>query len=170
MSGPEGSSIKNVRLCAMVFLGERVMEEDIKFMSLAYKEAIKALRKDEVPIGAIVVHNGKVIAKGYNQRESKQVVTAHAETIAIEKACKKLKTWRLDDCTLYTTLEPCIMCSGVIVQCRIKSIVFGALTNKCMGLTSILKHKELNYKPHIQGGILEEECSKLVSNYFKDKR
>lgn len=171
MSGPEGSSIKNARLCAMAFLEEKAMEEDIKFMKIAYQEAKKALVKDEVPIGAVIVHNGQVIAKAYNQRETKQLVTAHAETMAIEKACKKLSTWRLEECTLYTTLEPCLMCSGVIVQSRIKRVVFGAITNKFFGLTKIFNHKEeMNYKIEIQGGILEKECSTLVSNYFKDKR
>lgn len=146
------------------------MEEDIKYMELAYKEALKALKKDEVPIGAVVVHDGQVIAKAYNQRQSKQMVTAHAETVAVEKACKKLGSWRLDDCTLYTTLEPCVMCSGVIIQSRIKRVVFGALTNKWLGLTSLVEFEGVSHKPEVQGGILEDKCSTLVSNYFKDKR
>ncbi|MFV0393880.1 MAG: nucleoside deaminase [Coprobacillaceae bacterium] len=146
------------------------MEEDIKYMKLAYKEALKALKIDEVPIGAIVVQKGKIIAKAYNQRENKQLVTAHAEIMAIEKACKKLHTWKLDDCTLYTTLEPCVMCSGVIVQSRIKRVVFGAMTNKWLGLTTISNSKDVSHKPEIESGVLGEECSSLISNYFKDKR
>jgi tRNA(adenine34) deaminase len=146
------------------------MEEDIKFMLLAYKEAKQALMIDEVPIGAVIVCQGKVIAKAYNQREKKQQVTAHAETLAIEKACRKLQTWRLDECTLYTTLEPCIMCAGVILQSRIKRVVFGALTNKWIGLTEIANYDNVPYQPEIQSGILEAECSLLISNYFKNKR
>ena len=152
------------------FLGEKTMEEDIKFMKLAYREAIKAIKKDEVPIGAVVVQNGRIIARAYNQRERKQLVTAHAETMALEKACKKLNTWRLDDCTLYTTLEPCIMCSGVIIQCRIKRVVFGAMTNKWMGLTTVINYQDVNFRPEILGNVLKKECSMLLINYFKDKR
>lgn len=152
------------------FLGEIAMERDIKYMELAYKEAIKALKKDEVPVGAVIVHDGRVIAKAYNQRQSKQLVTAHAETMVVEKACRKLGSWRLDDCILYTTLEPCIMCSGVIIQSRIKKVVYGAVTNKFMGLTSLVNNQGVSHKPEVEGGILEEKCSTLVSRYFKDKR
>lgn len=146
------------------------MEENIEYMRIAYIEAKKALKKDEVPIGAIIVYQGKVIAKAYNQREQKQLVTAHAETMVIEKACKKLGTWRLDDCILYTTLEPCLMCSGVIIQSRIKKVFFGAKTNKGIGLTTLIEQQEIQHQLEIQGGILQKECSTLVSDYFKDKR
>ena len=96
---------------------------DEYYMQKAYHEALKALKIDEVPVGAVIVRDGKIIARGHNQRESKNMATAHAETIAIQKACRKLNSWRLDDCTLYTTLEPCLMCTGVIIQSRIQRVV-----------------------------------------------
>lgn len=171
MSGPEGSSIKNARLCVMVFIRREMMVDDIKYMKIAYQEAVKAKEKDEVPIGAVIVCNDKVIAKAFNQREHKQVVTAHAETIAIEKACKKLNTWRLDDCTLYCTLEPCVMCSGVIMQSRIKRVVYGASTEKWIALTSMIRDCQgFNHIPEVTGQVLEDECASLLKKYFKDKR
>lgn len=147
------------------------MEQDTKYMNMAYLEALKALKEDEVPVGAIIVKDGKVIAKAYNQRESKQMVTYHAETKAIEKACKKLKSWRLEECTLYTTLEPCIMCSGVIINSRIKRVVYGASETKWVSLSKLLSMDgNFNHKPEIIDGVLKEECSNLIKNYFKDKR
>lgn len=147
------------------------MDQDIKYMELAYKEALKALKKDEVPVGAILVKEGKVIARAHNQRETKQLVTAHAETLVIEKACHKLKSWRLEDCILYTTLEPCIMCSGVIINSRIKKVVYGASDIKWMSLEQLIQQNHaLNHKPEIIGGILKEKCAALIINYFKDKR
>lgn len=147
------------------------MDQDIKYMELAYNEALKALKYDEVPVGAILVKGDKVIAKAYNQRETKQLVTAHAETMVIEKACKKLHSWRLEDCILYTTLEPCIMCSGVIINSRIKKVVYGASDIKWMSLEQLIhQNNAINHKPEVVGGILKEKCSTLISDYFKDKR
>ena len=144
-----------------------------KFMKLAIKEAKKALLKDEVPIGCVIVKDDKVIARGYNLRESKQNSIAHAEVIAIQKACKKLGTWRLEDCTLYVTLEPCPMCSGAILQSRIKHVVYGAYDPKggcidsCMQMYKI---KGFNHYPETESGILEEECAQLLKDFFKEKR
>lgn len=144
---------------------------DTVYMEMAYKEALKALAKDEVPVGAILVKNNQIIAKAHNQRETKQLVTAHAETLAIERACKKLKSWRLEGCILYTTLEPCIMCSGVIINSRIDKVVYGASDNKWMSLEQLVHQgNALNHKPIIIGGILKDKCAKLITEYFKDKR
>lgn len=147
------------------------MDIDIKYMELAYKEALKALAIDEVPVGAVLVQDGRVIAKAHNLRETKQLVTAHAETLVIERACKKLKSWRLEGCTLYTTLEPCIMCSGVIINSRIEKVVYGASDDKWMSLEQLVNQDNaLNHKPIIISGILKEKCATLITKYFKDKR
>lgn len=143
------------------------------FMELAIKEAEKALAVDEVPIGCVIVKDGKVIARGFNHRETKQDVSSHAEMEAIRKANKKLKSWRLVDCDLYVTLEPCIMCMGAIIQSRIGNIYFGALDPKGGAIESslkVLEAKNINHYPTVQGGILQERCSSLISDYFKTKR
>lgn len=144
-----------------------------KFMKAAILEAIKAEQKDEVPIGCIIVKNNKIIARGHNLRESKQQSIAHAEIIAIQKACKKLGSWRLEGCTLYVTLEPCPMCSGAIIQSRIQSVVYGAKDPKggclvsCMEMYNI---KGFNHYPLIIHDVLSDECSLLLTNFFKKKR
>lgn len=149
------------------------MEQDIQFMKQALKEAKKAHEKDEVPIGAILVKDGKVISRGHNTRETKQISTHHAEINCIEKACKKLGTWRLEECILYVTLEPCPMCAGAIFQSRIKKVVFGAYDPKggsygsCFNLNDV---KGLNHYPEIVGGVLQEECSAILKKFFKIKR
>lgn len=143
---------------------------DIEYMKIAYQQAEIAKENDEVPIGAIIVKDHKIISKGYNQKETLNDVTAHAEMIAIKEACKKLKTWHLDGCILYSTLEPCIMCSGAIIQSRIKKVVFGAKGQRWHGLTEYLKCHEFNHYPQIIEGVLEEECSSLITQYFHLKR
>lgn len=145
---------------------------DEEYMEMACLEALKALEEDEVPIGAIVVKNGEVIAKSYNQRESKNQVVAHAEISAIQKACTYLNSWRLDDCTLYTTLEPCLMCSGAIIQSRMKRVVYGASADKWLSLNKIITmpDRNINHVPIIDKGILENQCVQLIKNYFKNKR
>lgn len=144
-----------------------------KYMKLAIKEAIKARDIDEVPIGAIIVKNNKIIARAHNLREKKQQATAHAEILAIEKACKKLGTWRLEDCTLYVTLEPCAMCTGATILSRIKHVVYGAkdLKGGCVeSCIEMYKQQGFNHYPTYESGILEDECSKLLSDFFKEKR
>ena len=142
-------------------------------MSIALKEALKAEAMDEVPVGAIIVKNGKIISKGFNVREAKEDALGHAEIIAIRKANKKLKSWRLDDCVLYVTIEPCIMCGGAIIQSRIKRVVYGAKDYKggCFGSSiNILEAENINHHPEVVGGVLEEKCSSLIKDYFKKKR
>lgn len=146
------------------------MEE--KYMELALKEARKSFEEDEVPIGAVIVQNGKVIAKAHNTRNKTQNAINHAEVIAISKACKKLKSWRLDDAEIYVTLEPCPMCAGAILNARINKLYFGAYdkTSKTNLLEIIMKDDRLNHKTEVNGGILEKECSTVLSEFFKGKR
>ena len=144
-----------------------------EYMKLALEMAKKAEKKDEVPIGAVIVLNGKVIAKAYNKKESKNLATAHAEILAINKASKKLKSWRLDGAELYVTLEPCPMCAGAIVNARIKKVYFGAYEPKSGSAVSkfnILTESGLNHVTEYEGGVMEEECSSIIKNYFKKKR
>ncbi len=142
-------------------------------MSLALKEAQKALLIDEVPIGCVIVKNNKVIARGHNRRETKRDVSSHAEMETIRKANKKLDSWRLVDCDLYVTIEPCLMCMGAIYQSHIKNVYYGAKDLKGGAITSSIDFSEiknLNYYPNIVGGVLEEECSQIIKDYFKNKR
>ena len=139
----------------------------------AIKEAKKAELLDEVPIGCVIVKDNKIISRGHNVRESKNNPIGHAEIIAITKASKKLKSWRLNDCELYVTIEPCIMCSGAIIQSRIKAVYYGAKDYKGGAFGSsidVLKAENINHHPEIVGGVLEKECSELISRYFKNKR
>lgn len=147
------------------------MEE--KFMIEALREAKKAYKKKEVPIGAVIVYKNKIISRGYNLRESKNNSLLHAEVIAIKKACKKLKSWRLDECELYVTLEPCPMCSGAIIQSRIKNIFYGAKDPKSGCVNSkveLFKHGLFNHDVNVAGGLLEGECSQLLKDFFKELR
>ncbi len=144
-----------------------------KFMRLAIKEALKAKLKDEVPIGAVLVLDGKVIARAHNLMESRQKATAHAEILCIEKACKKLKSWRIEDATLFVTVEPCAMCAGAIVNARIKEVVFGAYEKKsgcALSKYPVLEDNGLNHSVGYIGGVLEDECALLLKEYFKQKR
>ncbi len=150
-----------------------MIDNKIKFMKTAYKLAQKAYDIGEVPIGAVIVKDGKIIAKAYNKRNCKRLATAHAEILAIEKACKKLNDWRLDACEMYVTLEPCPMCAGAIVNSRIKKLYFGAYERKSGSVFSnyqILFKGGLNHTVDAEGGILEEECSMLLKKFFKSKR
>lgn len=141
------------------------------------KEAIKMAKKakdlDEVPIGAVIVQNGKIIARACNLMEKKKSATAHAEILAIEKACKKVGDWRLNGCELYVTIEPCAMCAGAIVNARIDKVFFGAYETKSGCAQSkfpVLTQSGLNHVTEFVGGIEEKTCSDLIKNYFKEKR
>ena len=144
-----------------------------KFMRVAINQALKALEKDEVPIGACIVLDGKVIARAHNLVENAQDATAHAEVLAIKKACKKLNSWRLDGAELYVTLEPCSMCAGAIANARIKKVYFGAHEKKsgcAESLYPILSNNGLNHTVEVEGGIEGEYCANLLKDYFKSKR
>ena len=139
----------------------------------ALKEARKALNHDDVPVGAVIVKGGKIIARAHNKKELTNQATRHAEIEAIEKASKKLNNWYLSDCDLYVTFEPCLMCCGAILNSRIDNVYFGAYDYKygCLGsLTNVFKENKFNFTPNIKGGILETECSKLLTDFFKEKR
>jgi len=142
-----------------------------KFMKIALIEAKKAYSRKEVPVGAVIVKDDIVIAKAYNLREYKQTSLAHAEILAIAKACKKLNSWRLDGCTMYVTLEPCLMCAGAITQSRIKKVVIGALDEKNGVVESIANVFEIKTTTKVEYEIEnEEECSKILTNFFKELR
>ncbi len=143
------------------------------FMKKALNQAKKAYDIGEVPIGAVIVKDGKVISRGYNKREKNNMATSHAEMIAIDKACKKLGAWRLSDCTLYVTLEPCPMCTGAVINARIPRVVFGAYDTKsgaCGGYCDLSKSNILNHTFEIQSGVLEEDCKYLLNSFFKELR
>ena len=143
------------------------------YMSLALKEAEKAVAEDEVPVGAVIVCDDKVIARAHNRRDGLNMTYAHAEMLAINKANKKLGSWRMPECDIYITLEPCIMCMGAIIQSRIRNIYYGAKDLKGGAVISsinVLEAKNINHHPNVIGGIMEEECSKIISQYFKNKR
>lgn len=143
-----------------------------EFMRIALQQAQKAYKKDEVPVGAIIVKEGKILAKAFNKREKSKDATNHAEIICIKKACKKIKDFRLLDCDIYVTLEPCLMCLGALINARVRTIYFGASINKAETIktSEIVERAGLNHKCEVVGGILEQECGSMVSNYFKDKR
>lgn len=143
-----------------------------QMMKKALLLAKKAAEKDEVPVGALIVREGKIIARAYNKRETLKSPTAHAELLAIQKAAKKLGGWRLPGCTLYVTLEPCPMCAGAIVNARIPIVVYGAPDPKAGALGSVydLAQGRLNHTPQVISGVLQKECGDVLSDYFKQKR
>ena len=140
---------------------------DEYYMRIALNEANKAYKKSDVPVGAIIVRNNKIIAKAYNKKENCNNAIYHAELIVINKACKKLKTWHLEDCTLYTTLEPCPMCIGSIIQSRINNICYAADNNNYSELDMLKKY---NKQIKIRSGILKDESSNLLIKFFKEQR
>ena len=142
-------------------------------MREALKEAQKAASKGEVPVGAVIVKDGKVVARGHNRTEEKQNALTHAETQALSKASKKMKSWRLNGCDLYVTLEPCTMCSGAIVLSRISRLFYGTEDPKAGAVIStahVLENPKLNHRVQVTSGILKEECSEILSQFFKDLR
>jgi len=150
-----------------------IREEDTQWMQEAIKEAMKAEAIGEVPIGAVIVHNGEIIGRGHNLRETTLDPTAHAEMVAIREASSRLKAWRLLDCTLYVTLEPCPMCAGALVQGRIAKVVYGTIDPKagCAGtLMNLLQEPRFNHETVLIGGVLKEECAALLTNFFRKLR
>ena len=149
------------------------MSSDEKFMRAAIREAKKAYALGEVPIGCVLVADGKIIARGYNRRTTDHNTLSHAETNAIRKASKKTGDWRLEQCTLYVTLEPCQMCAGAIVQARIPKVVIGAMNPKagCAGsLLNLLQFPAFNHQVEIEKDVLQEECSALLTDFFAELR
>ena len=149
------------------------MEEKDKFMKEAIKEAKKAYAKLEVPIGAVIVKNGKIIARGHNQKEEKADTTMHAEIIAIKKASKKIGAWRLNGCEMYVTLEPCPMCAGAIINARLDKIYIGKKKKKngaCGSVTNVLEEYKQNYSVQKEEDIYQKECEEIVKKFFKELR
>lgn len=148
-----------------------ISEKDEFFMRKALEEAKKAFSEDEVPVGAVMVRNGEIIASAHNTRESDKNALHHAEIKAIDEACKALGGWRLVGCTLYVTLEPCPMCAGAIINARVERVVYGAYDKKAGSFGTMLDLTSYPlYKPEVEGGVLSEECSALLSDFFKAKR
>lgn len=147
---------------------------DEKFMLQAYKQAELAYEKDEVPVGVVIVKDGKIIARAHNSKEITQDALQHSELLAIRKACKKLQSWRLIDCDLYVTLEPCYMCAGAIVNARIKRVIFGAYDKKagcCGTIYNLVQDKNFNHRvKEVKGGVLEKQCGEILSKFFAEKR
>lgn len=159
-------------MCAILFWSE-FMYKDEYYMFEALKLAKKAYRKNEIPVGAVIVYKNKIISKAFNKKDRKKIVTKHAEIIAIEKANKKLKDWRICDATMYVTMEPCPMCAGAIQQSRIKRIVYGCNSNNPDNfkiIKQIMQNKNYNHRVEITEGILNKECAKLIKLFFKTKR
>ena len=157
----------------MVILPEVSAETDEKFMREALRQAKKAYALREVPIGCVIVYEGKIIARGYNRRNTDQNTTSHAEINAIRRASKKLGDWRLEGCTIYITLEPCQMCAGAIVQSRITRAVIGSTNPKagCAGsILNLLEMPEFNHQVKVDRGILDEQCSTMLSGFFRELR
>lgn len=149
--------------------------EDInnKFMKSALKEAEKSYDKEEIPVGAVIVKDGKIIARGHNLKETKNDTTNHAEIIAIRKASKKLKSWRLRGCTMYVTLEPCTMCAGALIQARLDKVVIGTMDEKtgaCGSVLNVLEDYKFNHKVEIEKGVMEKECKEILQKFFRELR
>mgnify|MGYP004652038137 CR=1 FL=1 len=145
---------------------EKFMKEALRLAKIAYK-------KDEVPVGAVIVKDNKIIAKAYNKRQKLQDATLHAEIIAIKKACKKLHTFRLNDCTIFVTLEPCAMCSGAVINARVGTVVFGAYDQKygcCGSIYNLPEDNRFNHRAKVIGGVMEKECRELLTQFFESKR
>lgn len=141
-----------------------------KFMKIALAEAKKAFDKEEVPVGAVIVQDGKVVAKAHNLKETKNDTICHAEILAIQKASKKLKKWRLTDCEMYVTLEPCSMCAGALINCRLKKLYIGTMDTKtgaCGSVLNLLEDYKFNHIVEIETGVLQQDCEKILKDFFK---
>ena len=149
------------------------MDKDVFFMKQALKQAHMAYHKKEVPVGCIVVQNDKIISRSYNKRQTNKSTLDHAEMIAIKKACKKLNKWILDDCEMYVTLEPCLMCAGAILQARFKRLIYATKEPKfgsCGSIINVIEDKTFNHQVLLRTGVLEEEASNLIKSFFKEIR
>jgi tRNA(adenine34) deaminase len=166
---------KNIKELTTIFLKNKQTKDDAYFMFQALKEAYKAKEAQEVPVGAVVVKNEKIIARGFNRCISSSDPTAHAENVAMRKAAKKLRNYRLNNCSIYVTIEPCLMCTGALINARIKKIIFGAFDKKagaCKSTYNIAESKNLNHKIEITGGkekYLSAACADIIKNFFKKK-
>lgn len=141
-----------------------------KFMKEAIKQAKKAYDKEEIPVGAVIVKDGKIIARGYNKKEEKKDTTQHAEIIAIQKASRKIGAWRLQDCEMYVTLEPCAMCTGALIQARLKRVYIGTMdpkTGTCGSVLNLLEDYKFNHKVEVETNIMQKECEKILKDFFK---
>ena len=150
-----------------------IKNQKLQWMRIAFREAEKAFQSEEVPIGAIIVKRGKVIGRGYNQTETLKDGTAHAEMIAITSAASSLGDWRLEDCILYVTKEPCLMCAGAIVNSRIKMVVFGAYDKEygcASSLYQLCSSPKFNHRAAVRGGVMERECRQIIQEFFQFKR
>ena len=158
----------------IILKDKSTLKTDQRFMELAIKEAQKALKNDEVPVGCIIVKDNKIIAKGYNKKEKLHCSVYHAEIVAIEKVCKKVGDWRLNEgYTMYVTMEPCAMCAGAIVNHRIKNVVIGITEpnfGACGSGIDILNNEKLNTKTNVKTGVMADECKKLLQNFFETRR
>ncbi len=149
------------------------MGEKEHFMKEALKEAKKAYKKLEIPVGAVIVKDGEIIARGHNVKEEKKDTTKHAEIIAIQKASKKLDNWRLNDCEMYVTLEPCPMCAGAIIQSRIKKVYIGTMDEKtgaCGSVLNLFKDYKFNHRVDLEAGLLKENCEEMLKSFFVELR
>lgn len=148
-------------------------KQDNKYMKEALKEAQKSYNKEEIPVGAVIVKNGKIIGRGHNLKETKNDTTNHAEIIAIKKASKKLKSWRLTGCTMYVTLEPCTMCAGALIQARLDKVVIGTMDEKtgaCGSVLNVVEDYKFNHRVEIEKGVMEKECKSIIQEFFKKLR
>lgn len=162
-----------LKACRVLEEAGRQKAEDERFMREALRQAKKAEALGEVPIGCVIVRDGQIISRGYNRRTTDRNVLAHAEIMAINKACKKIGDWRLADCTLYVTLEPCPMCAGAMVQSRLGTCVIGSMSDKsgCAGtVINLLQEKGFNHQVEVKNGVLQEECAKILSGFFEGMR
>ena len=149
------------------------IKEYEKWMKLAFREAEKAFEQDEVPVGAVVVQNGIIIGRGFNQRESLNDPTAHAEIIAITSAANTIKNWHLEDCSLFVTKEPCAMCAGALINSRISKLIFGMYDEKegcCGSVYQICRDPRFNHQLSVKGGVMESACKLIIQEFFKKKR
>jgi tRNA(adenine34) deaminase len=165
--------VRHFKFLIFCFIRRYSMENDIKYMKMALAEARKAYQRAEVPIGAVVICNDQVVGRGFNLREQTQDPTSHAEMIALKEAAKNEASWRLEDCQLYVTLEPCPMCAGAILQSRIKRLVYGASDPKAGAVNSLyqlLNDERFNHQVEVEAGVMEKEAAQLLKDFFRDLR